>query len=196
MDYALSAGESSGYNRLPFAILLSGVAAAVLLITAAHTARAQEVYGSIYGTVTDPTGAVIPNAQVTVTDISKGTNFQAQTNGTGGYRVDHLIPDTYSVTVTAKGFSTSTVPSVTLYANTAPEVDVKLQTGGVSNTVEVTAAAPLLETDRSDVSDILDERSVENLPNLNRNFSEFEARPISAGTSAQQQILSKANKLR
>lgn len=174
-------GESRHRSlHFPFTILLS-MTAALLLMAPWHTAHAQEVYGSIFGTVTDPSGAVIPGADVTITDLSKNTKFPAKTNGTGEYRVDHLIPDTYSVSVTAKGFATATVPSVTLYANTAPEVDVKMQTGTATNTVEVTAAAPLLQTDRSDVSDILDARTVEDMPNLNRNFTEFEL--LTPGTS-------------
>lgn len=174
-------GESL-HRRLHFPFpMLSSLAAALLLMAPVHQLHAQEVYGSIFGTVTDPTGAVVPDADVTITDISKNTKFPTKTNGTGEYRVDHLIPDTYSVTVTAKGFSTATVPSVTLYANTAPEVDVKLQTGAATNTVEVTAAAPLLQTDRADVSDILDARTVGDMPNLNRNFTEFEL--LTPGTS-------------
>ncbi len=181
MDYSLSPRESSRHNRFPFVILLSGLIAAWLLVTASHPAQAQEVYGSIYGTVTDPSGAVIPNADVTVTDIAKNTNFETHSDAVGDYRVDHLIPDTYKVTVSATNFSTATVPSVILYANTAPKVDVKLQAGAASSTVEVTAAAPLLETDRADVSTILNPRAVSNLPNLNRNFTEFEL--LTPGTS-------------
>ena len=144
-------------------------------------AQAQAVYGSIFGTVTDPSGAVIPNATVTITDVSKGTTVVVQSNATGDYRVDHLIPDIYKISVAAGGFETSAVPSVTLYADTAPKVDVTLRPGATSSTVQVTAAAPLLQTDRADVSTILDERSVENLPNLNRNFTEFEL--LTPGTS-------------
>src|SRR5260370_20595633 len=64
---------------------------------------AQAVYGSIFGTVTDNTGAVIPNAQITVTDIAKGTAVQAQSDASGDYRVQHLIPDSYRVDVEAPG---------------------------------------------------------------------------------------------
>lgn len=168
-----------GWLRLP--ILLSGLAVAMLLASQAPKIWAQEVYGSIFGTVTDPSGAVIPNAKVTVTDIAKNTSVDTQTNATGDYRVDHLIPDTYSITVTATGFATATVPTVVLNANTAPRIDVKMQPGAASNTVEVTAASPLLQTDRSDVSTILNSRAVSNLPNLNRNFTEFEL--LTPGTS-------------
>ncbi len=137
-------------------------------------AQGQAVYGSIFGTVTDNTGAVIPNATVTVTDVAKGTSVTAQTSGDGQYRVQHLIPDTYRVDVDAPGFTRSTSDNVVVYADTSPKVDLKMAVGSTSNTVTVTGAAPILQTDRADVSTILNARAVSDLPNLERNFTEFE----------------------
>lgn len=145
----------------------------VLFLEAPH-ARAQAVYGSVFGTVTDNTGAVIPNATVTIRDVSKGTAVTTQSNGSGDYRVDHLIPDTYSVTAEAANFQKSTVDGVVVYADTAPKVDVTLQVGSSTTAVQVTGAPPLLEADRADVSTVLNSRAVENLPNLQRNFTAFE----------------------
>jgi hypothetical protein len=139
-----------------------------------QSVSAQAVYGSIFGTVTDNTGAVVSHATVTITDVSKGTSVATQSNDTGDYRVAHLIPDTYSVTVDAANFQKSTVPGVIVYADTAPKVDVQLQVGSSSTTVQVTTAAPLLQTDRADVSTILNSRAVQELPNLERNFTSFE----------------------
>src|ERR1700759_1147770 len=68
------------------------------------TASAQSVYGSIFGTVPDASGAVIPNALVTVTDVSKGTVVTVSSNASGDYSVPHLIPDVYNLKVVAKGF--------------------------------------------------------------------------------------------
>lgn len=141
---------------------------------AVRPAAAQAVYGSVYGTVTDTTGAIIPNAAITVTDISKGTAVSSQSNGSGDWRVDHLIPDAYKVEVAAPGFQSGSVPSVTVYADTSNKVNVSLQVGTATTTVQVTGAAPLLQTDRTDVSTILNARAVENLPNVNRNFTSFE----------------------
>ena len=153
-------------------VLLAGfVLIGLISIQRAH---AQAVYGSIFGTVTDASGASVPNATVTVTDISKGTAVTVQTNSSGGYTVQHLIPDSYRVDVEAAGFSKSTTDNVVVYADTAPKVDMQLAVGGVTNTVTVTSAPGLLETDRAEVSTILNERAVENLPNLNRNFTAFE----------------------
>lgn len=137
-------------------------------------ARAQAVYGSIFGTVTDNTGAVISGATVTVVDVSKGTSVTTQSNATGDYRVDHLIPDTYRVSAEMTNFQKSTVSDVIVYADTAPKVNLTLQIGTASTTVEVQGAPPVLETDRADVSTVLNSRAVEDLPNLQRNFTSFE----------------------
>ena len=152
-----------------------GVLGVLLAFGIFHSAAyAQAVYGSIIGTVTDNTGAVVPNATVKITDVAKGTSTTVQTNGSGEYTVQHLIPDVYQVEVTAAGFAPGTVSNVVVYADTAPKADIKLALGGASSTVTVTTAAPLLTTDRAEVSTILNERAVENLPNLNRNFTAFE----------------------
>src|ERR1700748_3677216 len=147
---------------------------AILLITFVPAARAQAVYGSIFGTVTDNSGAVVPNATVTVTDVAKGTTVTAQTSGDGQYRVQHLIPDTYRVDAEAAGFTKVSADNVVVYADTSPKVDLSLQVGAAATTVTVTDAAPLLQTDRADVSTILNARAVSDLPNLQRNFTEFE----------------------
>ncbi len=134
----------------------------------------QAVYGSIFGTITDNTGAVVPNATITVTDVSKGTSVTTQSGGDGEYRVQHLIPDTYRVDADATGFAKATQDNVVVYADTSPKVDLKMSVGAASATVTVTGGPPLLETDRADVSTILNARAVSSLPNLERNFTEFE----------------------
>ncbi len=138
------------------------------------TAFSQAVYGTIYGTVTDSTGAVIPNATITVTDISKNVSVNSQTNASGDYRVEYLIPDTYRVEAAATGFNQGTVEHVVVFADTQPKVDVQLTVGAAANVVHVTSAAPLLNTARADVSTIFNSRALQNLPNLNRNFTSFE----------------------
>src|SRR6266478_2923584 len=76
-----------------------------------RTAHGQAVYGSIFGTVTDASGAAVPNAKVTVTDINKGTKDETTTNATGNYNVTHLSPDAYSVRVEAAGFRSASPPT-------------------------------------------------------------------------------------
>ena len=143
--------------------------------------NAQAVYGSIFGTVTDNTGAVVPGSTITVTDVSKGTSVTTKTDAAGGYLVQHLIADTYQVQAEATGFSKTSVDNVLVYVDTQPKVDIKLTVGEVSNTVTVSGGAPLLETARADVSTIFNARALQDLPNLNRNFTSFEL--LTPGTS-------------
>ncbi len=190
-----------GRRRQNRALPMALFAALLLMLGATLPAAGQAVYGSVFGTVTDKSGAVVPNATITVTDISKGTATTVQTNETGEYRVQHLIPDTYRIEAAAKGFSSGQVDNVVVYADTAPEVNLQLEVGSVGTTVTVSGGAPLLQTDRADVATILNERAVENLPNLNRNFTAFElprlAPPISDGGPAKEAaILSAASPLR
>src|SRR6185437_5965719 len=85
-----------------------------------------------------------------------------------------LISDVYQVSAEATGFTKTTQNGVQVYVDTAPRVDLKLAAEGATETINVNAGAPLLETDRSDVSTVLNTRAVEQLPNLNRNFRAFE----------------------
>lgn len=136
-------------------------------------AFAQAVFGSIIGTVTDGTGAVIPNAVVTVTDINKGTSQQVQSNASGNYTVNRLIPDIYKVTVESPNFTPAEADNITVAADTSQQIDLHLQPAGASQTVTVTTAAPALKTDRADVAQILNSQQLQALPNLDRNFSQF-----------------------
>jgi len=91
------------------------------------TAQAQAVYGSILGTVTDPQGAAVPNAKVTVIDERKGTTDTAATNDSGNYSVTHLIPDTYTIRVESQGFKTSEQKGIIVDADAAARVDLQFQ---------------------------------------------------------------------
>ncbi len=136
-------------------------------------AHAQAVFGTIVGTVTDSTGAVIPNATVTVTDVAKGITQTVQTNASGNYSVSRLIPDTYEVKATSQSFAPAEAKNVVVTADSSPQVNLTLQAGGGAQTVTVTTAAPPLNTDRPEVAQSLDQRQVQNLPNLNRNLTQF-----------------------
>jgi outer membrane receptor protein involved in Fe transport len=142
------------------------------LLALSPVAHGQAVYGSIFGTVTDPTGAVVPNATVTVTDVSKGTSSNEVSNGSGEFTADHLIPDIYDVKVTASGFQTFLQKGIQVYADTSTKMQVTLTTGATTETVEVNAdAVPLLKTDRADVSTVFGSREIQDLPNQGRNFT-------------------------
>jgi outer membrane receptor protein involved in Fe transport len=143
-------------------------------------AMGQAVYGSILGTVTDPSGAAVAGAKVTVTSQTKNVSTTETTNESGNYSVTHLIPDVYTVRVEGTGFKTLEFKDIQVSADTGSRVDGQFQVGSASEQVEVTAEAPQLKTDRADVSIEFNERAVENAPILNRNFTSFEL--LSPGT--------------
>jgi len=156
-------------------IVLAASLAAFLAVTlTSHVAFAQAVYGSILGTVTDPQGAAVPNAKVTVTDQRKGTSDTTTTNADGNYSMTHLIPDIYSVKVEAPGFKAAEQKDITVMADSGARVDLAMQVGSTSESVEVTAEAPQLKTDRADVATTFNDRAVEQLPILNRNFTQLQ----------------------
>jgi hypothetical protein len=142
-----------------------------LVTLTAQPVWGQAVYGSIIGTVTDPQGAAVANAKVTVTDQRKGTSDTTTSNESGNYSVTHLIPDVYTVRVEAPGFKASEQKDVIVSADAAANVPLQFQVGGTSETVEVTAEAPELKTDRADVATSFNEKYVEDIPILNRNFT-------------------------
>src|SRR5579859_1741988 len=144
------------------------------------TTLAQAVYGSILGTVTDSQGGAVSGAKITVTSLTKGTVNESTSNESGNYSVTHLIPDTYKIHIEAAGFKTTEIPSVQVSADTGARVDATMQVGAVTQSVEVTSEVPQLKTDRADVSLTFNEKYVEDLPILNRNFTSFEL--LSPGT--------------
>ena len=144
------------------------------------SALGQAVYGSILGTVTDPSGAAVNGAKVTVTSQTKNVSTLATTNESGNYSVTHLIPDVYTVRIEGTGFKTLENKDIQVSADTGSKVDGQFQVGSASEQVEVTAEAPQLKTDRADVSIEFSAREVENAPILNRNFTSFEL--LSPGT--------------
>src|ERR1700761_5190061 len=140
-----------------------------------NPSHAQAIYGSIFGTVNDNTGAVVPNATVTVTDEAKGTVVTAQSNESGDFTVQHLIPDTYDLKVTVSGFKTFEQNGIVVAADTSAKVDVSLTIGGESETVTVSAdTVPELKADRADVSTVFSQQTVSDLPLSNRNFTSLQ----------------------
>src|ERR1700739_865359 len=155
------------------ALVLALSACACLLISV--PASAQSVYGSIFGTVTDPSGAAIANATITVRDVAKGTVVTATSNASGDYNVPHLVPDTYNLKVTAKGFKIFEATGIPVEADTAPRIDPTLNVGAENTTVEVNAdSVPELKTDRADVSTVFNEQQVSSLPVGDQNFTNLQ----------------------
>ena len=147
--------------------------AAVVLFTCGLSSfgHGQVIHGSVYGTVTDNTGAAIPNATITVTDTSKGTSVQVTTNQDGEYLVPNLIPDVYGIKASAAGFGSVDEPGIQVSADTSQKVDLKLSVGSTTDTVTVTTEPPQLQTDRAEVGTVFNERTISGLPIAGRNFA-------------------------
>ncbi len=144
-----------------------------LCLALATAAVGQAVYGSIFGTVTDPSGAAVPSASVTITNIGTNVSETIKTNSTGNYNQTRLIPGTYRIKFEAQGFKAAVVDTVIVNVDRATETNVQLQAGQLSEEVTITAEAPLLKTDRADVATTFETRQVTDLPILDRNFTKF-----------------------
>lgn len=144
----------------------------VLLLCFALSAFGQAVNATLLGAVTDASGAVVPNAKVTNTEVNTGISRSAQTNDSGNYTFPDLPPGQYSVTVEAAGFKKETRRDIALAVNSTQRVDIQLQPGEVTETIEITGAAPALQTDRADTGRNIDTMVVSELPVLvsNRNY--------------------------
>ena len=143
----------------------------------------QAVYGSVLGSVTDPSGAAVNGAKITVTSQTKNVSTATTSNESGNYDVTHLIPDVYVVRIEAQGFKTLEYKDIQVSADTGSRVDGKFQVGGSSETVEVTSEAPQLKTDRADVAVEFSGKQLMELPIFNRNFQSLEL--LSPGTQIQ-----------
>ncbi len=145
-----------------------------LLLVSVDPTRAQQVSGVITGYVTDPGGAAIGGAEVTITDVLTGVLNKTTTDPSGRYFAPNLIPGTYSVGVVAPGFRKFIRENVVLNVDAVISVDASLLLGVVSDTVTVTAAPPILNTQKTDVSATLSAEDVSSLPTIGRNITALE----------------------
>jgi hypothetical protein len=155
-----------------------------LLLAAAGAARAQVDEGSISGTVMDSTGAVVPNANVTVRNTDVGLTLTGVSNSAGEFTFSPLRIGHYTVTVSASGFEKTTQQNLTVDISQHLQVPIHLKTGEITQTVEVTTAPPQLQTDESSVGQVVTEKTINDLPLNGRNFT-FLAQ-LGAGTQTAQ----------
>jgi hypothetical protein len=130
----------------------------------------QQVTASITGRVIDPTGATIANAKVTATDTERGTPWSTVTNAEGVFSLPRLPVGTYNVRVEHDGFQTATQSNILLELNQVARLDIALKVGSVSETVEVTSASPLLQTESTEVGQVISGRTNAELPLATRNY--------------------------
>ncbi|HWB99158.1 MAG TPA: TonB-dependent receptor [Bryobacteraceae bacterium] len=141
---------------------------------------AQTTTGSIVGKVTDASGAAVPNASVTITNVDTGITNKITTNSNGDYAVTPLPVGHYTVTIEAQGFKRSVNTGITLNVQDRIGVNVTLELGQVSETVEVTGAAPALQTDTSYLGQVVDSQKIVDLPLNGRFFTRLAV--LTAGT--------------
>lgn len=145
--------------------------AALLLV--ASTAFAQQSTGAIVGTVTDPTGAAVKDVMVTATDVDRGTVLTTHTNETGSFDLPSVPVGNYKVTAEASGFQKAVYPQFALVLNQTARVNFQMKVGQVSETVEVTGVAPLLQTDSTEIGTHIDSVVTENVPLITRNYGQL-----------------------
>src|SRR5947209_10243859 len=131
---------------------------------------AQTTTAELSGTVTDPTGAAVAKVKVTATNTGTGLVHDAVTDDSGGYLITQLPPGAYTLSAEATGFRKTVQSNLTLEVSQRAKVDLTLQLGQVSETVEVAAAAPLLESQSSALGNVVTERLIADLPLNGRNF--------------------------
>lgn len=131
---------------------------------------AQEVTATINGTVTDPAGNVVANADVTATDLDRGTVWPAKTNHEGYFNLTRLPVGRYEVRVTAPGFRVAVETTPDLQLNQTAVVNMQLVVGSNNETVQVTSEAPLLQTESTAVGTVIDEKANVDLPLASRNY--------------------------
>jgi Carboxypeptidase regulatory-like domain len=136
-------------------------------------ALAQAVYGSISGTITDSSGALVPGATVTITSVDRKTSDTVTTNEQGFYTKERLVPGVYQVKAELQGFKTAVFPDIRVSVDTNTPLNIKLALGAVSEAVTVSGFSPVLKTDRADVASTFDTKQISDLPVLDRNFTKF-----------------------
>jgi hypothetical protein len=130
----------------------------------------QQVTAAITGRITDPSGAPVPDAKVTATDVARGTAWPTTTNAEGVYNLPRLPVGTYNVRAEKEGFQAAQSSGVVLRLNDVARLDFPLQVGPVTQSVEVTTAAPLLQTQSTQLGQVIDSRTNEELPLATRNY--------------------------
>ena len=151
------------------AAMIFGAAAVSVGLLAPVPLVAQSDNSAITGTVTDPTGAVVRNANVTVTSEVTGADRRTVTNGSGLYSINGLAPGKYTVTITAAGFSTKTITNNSVDPSIPATINVSLALGSNAERVEVTAQETPLQADTSTLGRVITSNQIENLPLNGRN---------------------------
>ena len=152
--------------------LYAGVRVGLLAVFCASAVLAQRDLATLVGTVTDPSGGVVPNAKVTITEVGTGQVYNILTSSGGEFLRPALKPSTYSITVSAPGFRSAEQKDILLKAGERTGVNFVLTIGDVNQTVEVSAAAALLQTESTHVGASMNSKTMTDVPlGGQRNFA-------------------------
>ncbi len=156
--------------------LISGIKAVLVVLAGIMLLSAAPLFaqidtGSVVGTVSDPSGAVLSGAQVTLTNEGTNQSLTTTTSADGTYKFSPVKIGTYQLEATSQGFGSSTETHVPVAIDTNSLINFTLKPGSAAETVEVTGEAPVLQTQEASVGQVVDQRSVNNLPLNGRNFT-------------------------
>jgi hypothetical protein len=157
--------KRSSFQLVLFALVV------VALFAVGTTAQTEK--GSIVGTVVDANGGAVANASVAIKNTGTNTTQTFTTNSEGNYSAPFLDPGSYEVLVTASGFARSIVSDVIVSVGSPQSVNIALKVGDVSETVEVTNATPLIQTENANVGQVITSQQLTDLPSANRNIYQF-----------------------
>jgi hypothetical protein len=153
---------------------LAALAAIALLIAGARDARAQVLYGSIVGNVSDAQGAMTPGVTLTATNTGTGLKVETVSDADGAFTFRNLLPGTYDLTAALTGFREYRQTGIAISAGNPVRVNVKMEVGALNETVQVSADATRLQTDKADLSTELTSAAITNLPlNQYRNYQQL-----------------------
>jgi hypothetical protein len=157
----------------------------LLLISALAPVSAQQITGSISGTVKDPQGALVASANISATNNATGFSRSVKANGYGEYRIDYLPVGTYTVDASAPGFKTYEAKNVTLTVDQVQAVDITLAVGAQTQVVTITEAPPTVDTSNAELGRTIQPAEIVGLPLVNRNaYAELSLTPGVQANSA------------
>jgi len=156
--------------------------AVFLLLLTCHLAGAQSTTGSIYGQVTDPTGAVVVGADIVATNQATRVTYRGQSDSVGNYAVFNLPPGDYAVSVSSTGFERAKIDDVHILIDQKQLLNFQLKVGASTDVMTVTAPPTMLQTESAEAGDVIQSQDILNLPLLGRHFYDLTA--LSAGVTS------------
>ncbi|HEV2498146.1 MAG TPA: TonB-dependent receptor [Terriglobia bacterium] len=157
--------------RLRLSVCFCFAALLILLTATRQSLDAQSGMATLSGVVTDPSGAAVPGAQVTLKSTTRNASRGTVTEGNGSYVLPSLLPGSYQLVVAAKGFETKTIANISLSSGQGSTLNVEMQLGAAVTQITVTDHPPLLETTTATLGSQLEARQITSLPLLSRNYT-------------------------